>query len=52
MAVPRGRRGWGYPVVPEGAARLRGQLSAAHTRDYLQWAIGAFAVRTDLPKPG
>lgn len=35
--------GFGYPVVPEGAARLRVQLSAAHTSAHLERAIQAFA---------
>lgn len=35
--------GFGYPVVPEGAARLRAQASAAHTRDHLDRALAAFA---------
>lgn len=32
--------GFGYPVVPEGKARIRCQISAAHTRDQLKHAIG------------
>jgi glycine C-acetyltransferase len=33
--------GFGYPVVPQGAARLRCQISAAHTRAHLDRAIEA-----------
>ena len=33
--------GFGYPVVPQGAARLRCQISAAHTRAHLDTAIDA-----------
>src|SRR5688572_23166785 len=32
-----------YPVVPHGKARIRTQISAAHTRDDLAWAIERFA---------
>ena len=31
--------GFSYPVVPKGAARIRVQISAAHTRDDLDFAI-------------
>ncbi|MDH5504118.1 MAG: glycine C-acetyltransferase, partial [Acidimicrobiia bacterium] len=30
------------PVVPRGEARIRTQMSAAHTRSHLDQAIGAF----------
>jgi glycine C-acetyltransferase len=35
--------GFFYPVVPQGAARIRTQVSAAHTRADLEFAIAAFA---------
>ncbi|KAA5542171.1 glycine C-acetyltransferase [Roseiconus nitratireducens] len=35
--------GFSYPVVPQGKARIRTQISAAHTRDNLQFAIDRFA---------
>jgi len=31
--------GFGFPVVPQGTARLRCQISAAHTRDDLDFAV-------------
>ena len=34
--------GFGYPVVPQGQARVRCQLSAGHTRDDLDFALQAF----------
>ena len=34
--------GFFYPVVPQGQARIRVQLSAAHTREQLEQAIAAF----------
>lgn len=38
--------GFSYPVVPQGKARIRTQVSAAHSRDDLERAIAAFdAVR-------
>lgn len=35
-------KGFYYPVVPRGEARIRVQLSAAHTKDQLDTAIAAF----------
>ena len=43
--------GFSYPVVPEGKARIRTQVSAAHSRADLEQAIAAFsAVRGELNK--
>ena len=35
--------GFSYPVVPKGKARIRAQISAAHSRKDLEQAIEAFA---------
>ena len=35
--------GFFYPVVPHGTARVRTQVSAAHTREELEHAVNAFA---------
>jgi glycine C-acetyltransferase len=34
--------GFFYPVVPKEKARIRVQLSAAHTKEHLDKAISAF----------
>ncbi|PZR12190.1 MAG: glycine C-acetyltransferase, partial [Flavobacterium psychrophilum] len=41
--------GFFFPVVAKGKARIRVQLSAAHTREHLDKAIKAFSkVKSDL----
>ena len=47
--------GFSYPVVPLGKARIRTQVSAAHTRADLEFAVKCFAevqrelgIRTEL----
>jgi len=35
--------GFSYPVVPKGKARIRTQMSAAHTDDQIDRAVAAFA---------
>ncbi len=34
--------GFGYPVVPQGEARVRCQISAAHTKEHLDRVLAAF----------
>ena len=34
--------GFGFPVVPKGEARVRCQISSAHTREDLEFAVRAF----------
>jgi glycine C-acetyltransferase len=34
--------GFGFPVVPQGQARVRCQISATHTRSHLEAALRAF----------
>jgi glycine C-acetyltransferase len=34
--------GFFFPVVPKGQARIRVQISAAHSREHLDRAIAAF----------
>lgn len=35
--------GFSFPVVPRGQARIRTQMSAAHTADDVAAAVAAFA---------
>ncbi len=35
--------GFSYPVVPKGQARIRVQLSAAHTEEHIERAVNAFS---------
>ena len=35
--------GFSYPVVPKGQARIRTQMSSAHTKEDLEFAVAAFA---------
>jgi glycine C-acetyltransferase len=39
--------GFFYPVVPQGKARIRVQISAGHTKDNLDKAVVAFATARD-----
>jgi len=34
--------GFFYPVVPKGKARVRTQVSAAHTKEQLDYVLNAF----------
>ncbi|HKE19275.1 MAG TPA: glycine C-acetyltransferase [Kofleriaceae bacterium] len=44
--------GFSYPVVPKGQARIRVQLSAAHTTDEIDRAVAAFVEVRDRLMPG
>ncbi|MCC6355687.1 MAG: glycine C-acetyltransferase [Verrucomicrobiae bacterium] len=48
--------GFSYPVVPRGQARIRAQVSAAHSREQLEFAVEKFCeVKRELripPAPG
>jgi glycine C-acetyltransferase len=34
--------GFSFPVVPQGKARIRTQMSAGHTREQLEQAVESF----------
>ena len=40
--------GFSYPVVPQGKARIRVQMSAAHSRKELEFAVAQFAAVKDI----
>jgi glycine C-acetyltransferase len=44
--------GFSYPVVPKGKARIRVQLSAAHTGEEIDRAVAAFVEVRDRLMPG
>jgi glycine C-acetyltransferase len=45
--------GFSYPVVPQGKARIRTQISAAHSQADLEFALRAFGeVKSTVGIPG
>jgi glycine C-acetyltransferase len=42
--------GFSFPVVAKGKARIRVQLSAAHSREDLEWAVAKFVAARDALK--